>query len=206
VYDVKDDGLLEILMPMEHSKIVLLPLNGEYDVCFYSQGAIYRANVRIVDRQKVDGVYLLVTELTSNLHKFQRREYYRFSCVTDVDAKEITYEELETLRRGEIDLVPQDDMVRGVIVDISGGGARFVADKKFTDDGNVLMKFTLEVSGATKEFLLPARVLYSTEIENRKGSYENRVKFEYINNTTREEIIKYIFDEERKNRKNGKGR
>ena len=46
--------------------------------------------------------------------------------------------------------------------------------------------------------------ILSKEIEKRQNEYENRVKFIYIDNTTREEIIKYIFDEDRKNRKNGK--
>jgi len=39
----------------------------------------------------------------------------------------------------------------------------------------------------------------------KNGEYETRVKFLAIDATTREEIIKYIFDEERKIRKNGKG-
>ena len=47
-------------------------------------------------------------------------------------------------------------------------------------------------------------MILSKEIEKRQNEYENRVKFIYIDNTTREEIIKYIFDEDRKNRKNGK--
>ena len=54
--------------------------------------------------------------------------------------------------------------------------------------------------------MLAAKIIYSNEIENRENEYENRVKFEFIDTTTREELIKYIFDEERKNRKNGKGR
>ena len=47
-------------------------------------------------------------------------------------------------------------------------------------------------------------MIISKEIEKRQNEYENRVKFIHIDNTTREEIIKYIFDEDRKNRKNGK--
>jgi c-di-GMP-binding flagellar brake protein YcgR len=52
-----------------------------------------------------------------------------------------------------------------------------------------------------RPFLLLANILYSKKIENRPGHFENRVKYEYISNSTREEIIRYIFDEERKNRK-----
>ena len=32
VYDVLDDGRIEIVMPMEQSKLVLLPVDGEYEV------------------------------------------------------------------------------------------------------------------------------------------------------------------------------
>ena len=206
VYDVLDDGRIEIVMPIEQTKLVLLPVDGEYDVCFFSHGGMYRADVRIVDRQKVNGTFILVTELISNLHKFQRREYYRFNCIVEMTAREMSRQETEAFAKGLTYLVSEKDMERGVIVDISGGGTRFVSKKKFTEGSLILMKFELSIMDRERPFLLAAKVIYSGEIENRKDEYENRVKFEFIDNTTREEIIKYIFDEERKNRKNGKGR
>ena len=206
VYDVLDDGRIEIVMPIEQTKLVLLPVDGEYDVCFFSHGGMYRADVRIVDRQKVNGTFILVTELISNLHKFQRREYYRFNCIVEMTAREMSRQETEAFAKGLTYLVSEKDMDRGVIVDISGGGTRFVSKKKFTEGSLILMKFELSIMEKDRPFLLAAKVLHSGEIENRKDEYENRVKFEFIDNTTREEIIKYIFDEERKNRKNGKGR
>lgn len=205
VYDVLDDGRIEIVMPTEQTKLVLLPVDGEYDVCFFSHGGMYRADVRIVDRQKVNGTFILVTELISNLHKFQRREYYRFNCIVEMTAREMSRQETEAFAKGLTYLVSEKDMDRGVIVDISGGGTRFVSKQKFTEDSLILMKFELSIMDRERPFLLAAKVIYSGEIENRKDEYENRVKFEFIDNTTREEIIKYIFDEERKNRKNGKG-
>ena len=206
VYDILDDGRLELVMPMEQTKLVLLPVDGEYDVCFFSHGGMYRADVRIVDRQKINGTYILVVEMISNLHKFQRREYYRFNCVVDMTAREMTRQELDAFARGRTYLISEQDMVRGVIVDISGGGTRFVSRQKFNEDSIIMMCFDLPIMESERSFLLAAKVIYSGEIENRTNEYENRVKFEYIDTTTREEIIKYIFDEERKNRKNGKGR
>ena len=90
VYDILDDGRLELVMPMEKSKLVLLPVDGEYDVCFFAHGGMYRADVRIIGRRKINGIYVLVVEMISNLHKFQRREYYRFNCVVDMKAREMT--------------------------------------------------------------------------------------------------------------------
>ncbi|MDE7272660.1 MAG: flagellar brake protein [Lachnospiraceae bacterium] len=204
VYDILDDGRLELVMPMEQTKLVLLPVDGEYDVCFFSHGGMYRADVRIVDRQKINGIYILVVEMISNLHKFQRREYYRFNCVVEMTAREMTRQESDAFARGFAELVSEKGMTRGVIVDISGGGTRFVSRQKFNEDSIILMRFKLSIMEKERPFLLAAKVVYSGEIENRANEYENRVKFEFIDSTTREEIIKYIFDEERKNRKKGR--
>ncbi len=206
VYDILSDGRLRLVMPMEKAKLVLLPVDGEYDVCFFSHGGMYRAGVRIAGRQKVNGIYVLVVELISNLHKYQRREYYRFNCVVEMLAREMTRQESDAYARGLTHLVPESDMIRGVIVDISGGGTRFVSREKFNEDSIILMRFSLPIMEIDRPFLLAAKVIYSGGIENRTNEYENRVKFEFIDTATREEIIKYIFDEERKNRKNGKGR
>lgn len=206
VYDILDDGRLELVMPMEQTKLVLLPVDGEYNVCFFTQGGMYRADVRIVDRQKINGTYILVVDIISNLHKYQRREYYRFNCIVDMEVREMTKQESDALARGISVMVPEMEMIKGVIVDISGGGTRFVSRQKFNEGSFILMSFCLSIMDEERSFFLAAKVIYSGEIENRENEYENRVKFEYINTSTREEIIKYIFDEERKNRKNGKGR
>lgn len=205
VYDILDDGRLEFLMPMEQQKLVLLPVDGEYDVCFFSSGGMYRANVRIADRQKINNTYIVVVEMITNLHKFQRREYYRFNCVIDMDVRPLTEHEIDAFSKGLADLVPNAVMTRGVIVDISGGGLRFVSRDIHEQGSILLMKFSLPIQEVEKPFEIPAKVIYCGEIENREAEYENRVKFEFIGGATREEIIKYIFDAERKNRKNGRG-
>ena len=42
-------------------------------------------------------------------------------------AREITKQELNAFSKGVTELISESDMVRGVIVDISGGGTRFVS-------------------------------------------------------------------------------
>lgn len=205
VYDILEDGRLEIAMPVEQQRLVLLPVDGEYDVCFFSNGGMYQATVRIIDRQRINNTYIVVAEMLTNLHKFQRREYYRFNCVIDMAVKELDAQETELLRKGIIEEPDAANMARGVIVDISGGGLRFVSRQLYRQGSILMLLFTLPVSGEEKEFLTAAKVIYSGEIENREAEYENRVKFEFISNTRREEIIRYIFDAERKNRKYGKG-
>ena len=45
------------------------------------------------------------------------------------------------------------------------------------------------------------KVLAVRELENRKGTFEHRVQYYNLDVNTREEIIRFIFEEERKSRK-----
>jgi len=205
VNSIREDGLIEIVMPMEQTKLILLPVGGEYDICFFTHAGLYRADVRIVDRQKSNNLYLLIVELTSSLHKYQRREYYRFNCLVEAKVRKMTPQETNAFQRGSTYFITEEGMTKSVIVDISGGGARFVAKQKYPEGCMLLLEFSLPVLEEEKSFLLASKVIYSNAIENRIDEYENRVKFEYINGITREEIIRYIFDEDRKIRKNERG-
>ena len=44
-------------------------------------------------------------------------------------------------------------------------------------------------------------VLRVQELENRPGLYEHRIQYAYIDESSREDIIHFIFEEERKIRK-----
>ena len=89
VYDVLSEDRLEVLMPMEKTKLILLPVDAEYNICFYTDQGLYQCFVRIIDRYKSNNVYILVLELISNLRRFQRREYYRFSCALEMESRDL---------------------------------------------------------------------------------------------------------------------
>lgn len=199
VYEVLSDDRIEITMPMEQTKLILLPVDGEYEVFFYTQSGLYQCICRIIDRYKSNNVYILAIELVSNLRKYQRREYYRFSCALDMSARVLEEEEVEALdeRRGY--LVPGLPLKHSIIVDISGGGLRFVANQKYEEGSLIYCKYYLTVNGVNKEYNLVGKILHVSEIEKQKGNFEHRVQYINIDSAEREEIIRYIFEEERKN-------
>ena len=80
VCDIISEERLEIVMPMEKTKLVLLPVDGEYEICFYTKSGIFQCGARVVDRYKSDGIYLLLFEVTSNLRK--NPEEIGYSCNT----------------------------------------------------------------------------------------------------------------------------
>ena len=42
VYDIISDERIELLMPMEQTKLILLPVDGEYELCFYADNGLYQ--------------------------------------------------------------------------------------------------------------------------------------------------------------------
>lgn len=206
VIDVLSEDRVEIAMPMEKSKLILLPVDGEYDMYFYSDSGLYQCYARVVDRYKNNSLYVLVLDLISNLRKNQRRAYYRFSCALDMYSRELQDEEFTQSGDGDEEiLAPQLPLKSSVIVDISGGGLRFVSNYAYEEQSMILCKYSLLVNGKTKEYNLAGKVLSVRELENRKGVFEHRVQYVNVDSAEREEIIKYIFDEERRTLKNQKG-
>ena len=205
VLDVLSEDRFEISMPMEEGKLILLPVDGEYNLYIHGEGVLYQCYARVVDRYKNHNRYVLVMDLLSNLRKYQRREYYRFSCALEMDSRQLEEEETSLMDKEEESMTPELPLKRSVIVDISGGGLRFVANYSYEVDSLILCKYRLMVEGEIKEFNLVGKVLNVKEVENSEGLFEHRVQYVNMTAGDREKIIKYIFDEERKTLKNTKG-
>ena len=204
VYMVLSDDRVEIMMPLEKTKLILLPVDGEYDLVFYTAHGIYQCYARIYDRYKSNNVYVLAFELTSNLRKHQRREYYRFSTVMDMRIRELKREEVESLNDHKPLIVPGLPLRRALICDISGGGMRFITDVWYDEGTYIYCTFTLTIEGKQKEFEILAQVLRIKEMPNRPGEYEQRIQYTGMGRDVREDIIKFIFEEERKVRRNSR--
>lgn len=206
VYDIPGEDRMEIVMPMEKTKLLLLQVDEEYDMVLYTENGLYQCFVRILDRYKSNNVVLLLVELTSNLRKFQRREFYRYSCALEMSARPLMEDEIQRIEEhGVYNLNPGLPLKRSIIVDISGGGLRFMTDQKYEPDSMVYCNYQLILNGQMKEYHLVGKVLKVKESENKPGVYEHRIQYMNINLDEREEIIKYIFQEERKSRKRETG-
>ncbi len=199
VLEILSGDTLEIAMPMEQSKLILLPVDSEYDLVFYGGSGLYQCFARIIDRYKSNNVFILVVELTSNLRKFQRREYYRFSCALEMCARNLEEDEIQAIeKRLPYALVSGRPLKQSVIVDISGGGLRFISSQKYEPDNLLYCSYQLIRGTERKQYEVIGKVLSAKEVENKPGFFEHRVQYYDIDKEMREEIIKYIFEEERK--------
>lgn len=202
VYEILSEDSMEIIMPMEKTKLILLPIDEEYNMVFYGENGLYQCFARVIDRYKTNNVYILVMELTSNLRKYQRREYYRFSCALEMCSRNLEEEEVQAIEQLEpYVLQPNLPIKRSVIVDISGGGLRFISNQRYEPESLIYCSYDLLKGRKRKKYEVVGKVLAVSELDNKPGNYEHRVQYYNLDVNTREEIIRFIFEEERKSRK-----
>lgn len=203
IQEIHENGDIDISMPIEEGKYVLLHLGVRFEFVFYAEKNLYRAIGQVKERFKSNNIYMLKVELKTQLAKFQRREYYRFPCVMDMkyyriaenESKERDTEKLLEHIQG----VPDEQEKRATILDISGGGARFVSEEKFEANQFVLMELELISDNMDKQYHIKGRIVGWKKLEYREPRYETRIEFIMEDNKVREDIIRYIFEEERKN-------
>ena len=201
VNEIQYEDTIEIKMPMEKTKLILLPIDSEYDMVFYGSSGLFQCLGRIIDRYKSNNTYLLLVEMTSNLRKYQRREFYRLRCALEMHARALREDEIQTVEsRMPYSLANDLPLKESVIVDISGGGLRFVSTHAFKQGSLLYCCYHLMNGGEHKKYEVISKVISCIELDNRPGTFEHRVQYYDIDPTEREEIIKYIFEEERKSR------
>lgn len=209
VYDFVSEEEIIVNIPMEKGHLILLPNGMMIQLLLYCGKGLYNCNAIVKERYKKDNMYLMNLEIKSQLKKFQRRNYYRLNCLVDLDyrilapdleIKPLTEEVLDTYIENE----GTSEIFSGTIVDISGGGLRFMSKNENQKGSRMLLSFILESTTLQYEPLLIGELLscYKTDLQE---VYENRLQFLQIEESEREKIVKYIFDEERRTRNLKKG-
>lgn len=205
IHDILSEDRLEITMPMEQAKLQLLPVDSEYTMYIFTSNGVYRCGTRVAERYKSGNIYLLSMNLTSNLSKHQRREFYRYECAIELKVRGMKPSEIKAAERRTNEFLTEQPLYKGVIVDISGGGLRFVTGTVFEPDSFLYLEFILQLPAGPKVYRVAGRLLTAKGMENKPGLYENRIQFINLDPREREEIIKFIFEQERKQRKREKG-
>lgn len=210
--DFFENGDIEISMPSENGQIRLLPLGLRYELVFYTKSGLYRGYGEVKERYKTDNRFMLRVALHTPLNKYQRREYYRLNCAMEaafyIINKEIAM--LEHTDEIETALCESEEAagekMSAYVRDISGGGMRFVTDVELPEDSYILVYIRLGEKAQDAVYPIVGRVISSGKVEDvTPAKYEQRVEFILKDSRVREDIIRFIFKEERKARRNRKG-
>lgn len=216
VMDIIDDKTIVIAIPMNKMVNVPLSMNEEVDLFFYTNTIMLSVSARVKERF-YDGKFpVLKMVFTRPLKKFQRRQFFRIECHipfrfavlqeeqsksllefkgTDKFTKIKLQEHVEEL---EETIVEWSD---GIIVDLSGGGIRFITEKGLTRGDIILVSLSLQSGEEIEKITIVSRLISVEDKKEVQGKKEVRASFYKLKDTLRDSIVKFVFDEERRIRK-----
>jgi len=217
--DFVDFDVINIAAPMVLGKTIILQVGEYYNLCFYTNKGLFQGNCVVLNNQKENNILVSLVRITTNLEKLQRRQYYRLECIHEIEYHFISREEEMIQKKIQNnDFIDQEernnfqnrlnillaDWTKASITDLSGGGAKFNSSSIHEKDDIVQIKLDFIANGELKRLLLAADIISFNKMLNQSGAYEYRVEFTDIVQKDREALIKYIFEQERRLRRNDK--
>lgn len=211
-----DNNVAIIAVPTFKGHYVPLGVDDIYELRFITKGGLYRCRGRITKRGKTsNNIAIAEVRFVSALEKYQRRQYYRMDCIMPMNYSVLTYEQMELYKekkrsfsqeqKDSIDKKIEAQQIvseKATILDISGGGMRFNSFIQQEPGDIVLLQPALPESIRKRIPYLFGRIISSRRIPNKTpDTFDNRVEYIEISSAEQEQIITYIFKEERDKRK-----
>ena len=187
VEDIPKLGELLIRMPIINGRYAIMPDNSELSIIIFTEKGMFKFCVCVAGNLKKDGFGLLHIKISNDGERIQRRDFYRLSCETAFCFKQVfnCSEPFES-----------ENALTGIILDISGGGLRFICNCELRE--NALIKGIVKLNN--EYALIAGKVLDTKKLVNESNEYkfQCRVQFLVLSQEVMKKIMKYIFDEQRK--------
>lgn len=219
VLDFIEDKKIIIATPIKTGMVVILNKGENYRLGFYTLKGLYQCNCTMIQTYRENNMIVALVSVISKLEKLQRRQYYRLECVHEIEYRRISKEEMKLeeklinkmfesqeekseIRKKHAKF--NQEWLRGSIIDLSGGGCRFTSEQELAQGDKVRIRLEFLIKNELKNLVVNSDIIVSQKIINRLGFYEHRAEFSHINDNDREDLIKYIFEQERKLKRNEK--
>ena len=206
VLDILDkrNNILTIYQPVRGDQPLDMLQGREYEVTVYTKQAMIVFKGYFEGFVKDGEHYYVALRLSNDGYRVQRREFFRFSCnlimrcsiIEDVDEDELNNNIVDTL----LQTIRHDQLAetfQGIVKDIGGGGLRFVSDKELDLDNYIRCELNL----GTNTMMLKGQLLEKQFLPKSTHKFQYRVLFINISVDEQEEIVRYIFDEQKKQRR-----
>lgn len=183
VLDIINPDELMISGPIKKSNIVLIHRGEDVEISYYveNKGKLYFIG-RVISRN-YSSVYTIRVKKISEIRKIQQREFFRLPTTLRVDI------EHATTSKDNIEAI--NDVCEAK--DISGGGMKIYCNYKFKIGDKILCSFTIN----NKLIKVNALVARIEEIETFNYKYSLGISFSDMKEDDRDEVIKYVFEQQR---------
>lgn len=180
--DIKGN-ILRISTPMYKSALIRLQEKTIIELLIYGDGKVYEFDAEVMGTISEGNIYYTDILVVTPVKKVERRYYFRIKTVEDIFIREKDRED-------------QEEYIKAITIDLSGGGLQFSSTYDFEVKTQVEIK--MDIGG--QEIILDGKIL-NKSVQEGLGSYKYTVKFLNLDNSIQEMIIGHVFKIQRDNLK-----
>ena len=201
VMGINSDDTIFLSIPQHLGYNVELKRNTRYSFLFPHESGMKTAHGVFLQRARIDNKPVIQVKFTSPLKKIQRRDFYRVSCRVEMKFQTINIRkedfEDKDYQKKVARLLDNDSWNGGVIVDISGGGLKFLSEKLIYDYSYLMMAFVLDIEDKKKGISVIGKTLGRQPIP-RSLMCSYRVQFQPEGSKMQNDIVSYVYAIQRK--------
>lgn len=189
-----DRQQLVISAPIHKEGVFPMPLQERCTLSYADELAVYSFGCRIDERFEKDGLPYVALTVMSGLRRVQRRENFRLRMMLPCSVQRIP--------QGE-DGQPEECVFPCQTIDLSGGGAAFYIKEQLTRGEKI--EFTVRIA-EYGTLTVEATVCWARSHAAAAGSlraYSAGVLFTFASTRDRENLAKYVFRQQLKQRREG---
>jgi c-di-GMP-binding flagellar brake protein YcgR len=191
---INEDGTLVVLVPIFEGSLYPLHADTIIQVAFELKSELYAFDAKVIQRYKEGNIYYLQMRAVSDITQIQRRNFFRFDCVMDIEYR-IFHRDVE-------DEKEKGPFSNAISRDISGGGLCLMFETA-PGMGMYIEGFISKINRLPFAGKIVRVILTEGTGINR---FEIGVEFLNIENRNREKIIAFIFESQRNLIKKGLGK
>ncbi len=202
VLDIKPGNVLQLAMPFHEGKVIPLAVQSKHEMCIYAKNGLFKCNVIVIERYKNNNMFYMDVAVYTTLTKVQRREFYRYTYRTTVEYRIVNEDVVcgvESQENDEGQDTQETPWKSSIMLDLSGGGLRLISPIDEKKDSYIQIRFPIRVSESMEMVVTYGHILRSLRVENNPQLHDLRVEFVKMDAGLQEKIVRFIFEEERRN-------
>lgn len=188
VADMHGEDLMDVLIPIHRNQDIFLRENSIIKIVTPKDEAVYEFTA-VVTEKLFGRIPLLRLKIISEVNKIQRRNFFRLKLIRDVEVRQV--EDLREKKYGE--------KFNCNLLDISTGGVLITTNKDFQEGDMLELKIQLNEA----ELVAYGIIIRKTLTVSHKAPYSYGIMFDKMNESDKNKLTKFIFEEQRKLIKKG---
>ncbi|MGH4050397.1 MAG: flagellar brake protein [Clostridium sp.] len=180
VQDITEE-YIAISIPINAGEYIPLSKGTMIDVIYYEDENLYKFKSIVIGR-KFEKIPILLISKPKDIKKIQRRKYVRVPLINIVK-----YTNLRSEPRTDPRSIDPSEYSKALLVDLSGGGMKVKVPELIKLNDYLLVSLTIN----NEDILIVGKAMRIVKEDD--GRYICGLSLNFLDNLTREKIIKYIF-------------